>query len=391
MNRRQQTTERNNERNKTKKREVVMKAASFKRTMTAMLIAAAICIMVPRSLWAAGTTAGTGITNSVSVVYSVGSVTSSAIVSTATFTVGMRVSMAVTRVNTNYVDVAGGATNAYLTFVVSSSTNTTLDFGLVSQTSSTDPFAGASSNFTTPPTLTAYVDSNGNGVYDPGVDTAVYTTLASDSSATVFLVGTIPAGEANGAIEAYSLTAVARRAGTGAGAATNLSEGAGTYNGVDVVFGDAANGAVTGDANRDARSSDRSAFRISAITVTKSAAVYSDPINGTTTPRYIPGSVITYIVTIANPGSSDATSVSISDDLSALPVTFKTQFDDGATACAAGQGIAIDPGTTTFTCYTNAADGGTPAASSVGGVVTISGLTITAGQTAHIKYQVTVN
>jgi hypothetical protein len=352
-----------------------------------MLIAAAVCILSPASLWALGTTAGTGITNSVSVNYTVGGVPASAIVSTATFTVGARVNMTVTRANAAFVDVAGGAANAYLTFVVSNVTNTALDFGLVSQTAVTNPFNGAASNFVSAPTLTAYVDSNANNVYDAGVDTATFTALSSDASATVFLVGTIPTGEANAAIQAYSLTAVARAAGSGGGAATNLAQGAGVYNGVDMVFGDAGDGTVAGDAGRDARASDRSAFRISAITVTKSAAVYSDPFNGTTGPRYIPGAVITYTITIDNTGgSSDATSVSIADNLGALPVTFATQFDDGTDTCGAGQGIVVNG-----TCYTNAADGGSPDASFAAGTVSVSGMTVAAGTSTTIKYQVTVN
>jgi hypothetical protein len=367
--------------NKKNAEEETMKAPYRRKFMTAMLIVAAVCIMAPAAVWAAGTTAGTGITNSVSVNYSVGGVAGSAIVSSATFTVGMRVSMTVTRADTNFVDVAGGAANVYLTFVVSNTTNTRLDFGLVSQTSSTNPFNGAASNFVSTPTVTAFVDSNGNNVYDAGVDTAVFTALNSDTSSTIFVVGTIPAGEANGATQAYSLTAVARGWGSGAGATTDLAEGAGTYNSVDVVFGDAGNGTVApaADTDRDARASDRSAFRISAITVSKTSVVYSDPFNGTSTPRYIPGAVITYTITIDNTaGTSDATSVSISDALGALPVTFATQFDDGVDTCAAGNGIVVNGA-----CYTNAADGGSPDASFGAGTVTVSGMTVAAGTSAR--------
>lgn len=367
-------------------KEAVMKAAKWKRALTSALVIALISVMVPAAVWALGTTAGTGITNSVSVNYTIGGVPGSAIVSSATFTVGMRVNGTVTRQNAAFVDVAGGATGAYLTFLVTNTTNTSLDFGLVSQTASTNPFTGTASDFAAPPALTAYVDSNGNSVYDSGVDTATFSAISSDASVTVFLVGNIPAGELNGAIQAYSLTAVARGAGTGGGAATNLAEGAGTYNSVDVVFGDAGNGTVTGDAARDARISDRSAFRITALTVNKTAAVYWDPFNLFATPRAIPGAILTYTVTISNPGAANATSVSISDALGALPVTFATQFDDGVDSCGAGEGIVVDN-----LCYTNAADGGTPDANEAGGTISVSGMTVNAGATTVIKYQVTVN
>ena len=369
-----------------------MKATMSNRILTAILISMIIAVTVPAAVWAAGTIAGTGISNSVSVGYSIGGVPGTAIVSTATFTVGMRVNLTVARQNANFVDVAAGAANGYLTFLVTNITNTRLDFGLVSAVSSTNPFDGAANTFVTVPSVTAYVDVNGNGVYDPGTDTAVFTALNTDASATVFIVGNIPAGEASGAIEAFSLTAVARQFGSGAGAVTNLAEGVGNYNGVDVVFGDAANGLVTGDGARDARASDRSAFRVTAITVTKTRAVYSDPINGVSVnARPIPGAIITYTVAITNPGSVAATGVSVSDNLSSFipaSASFVTQFADGSPNCAvAGYGIVIDG-----VCFTNANDATTPAAEfTAGNVLSITNHTLASGATTTIKYQVQIN
>ena len=128
----------------------------------------------------------------------------SALVSTATFTVGMRVNMTVTRQNANFVDVAGGATNAYLTFLVTNITNTQLDFGLVTAVSATNPYNGGANTFVTVPTVAAYVDT-GNGIYDPGVDTALFGSVIPDVSVTVFIVANIPAGEANGALRHFRL------------------------------------------------------------------------------------------------------------------------------------------------------------------------------------------
>lgn len=373
--------------NSEQKKEEAMKATYLKRMLTALLLIATAAVMAPGSLWASGTTAGTGITNTVTVNYTVNAVPASAIVTSATFTVGTRVNMTVQRQNLTFVDVAAGATNVYLTFLISNDTNTTLDFGLVSQVATTNPYTGTTNSFVTVPTVTIYVDGNSNGVYDAGVDNQTYSTIGSDETSTVFIVAAIPAGEANGALQAFSLTAVARTAGSGGGAATNLAEGAGTYNGTDVVFADAGDANVTGDAYRDARASDRSAFRISAILVSKTATVYSDPINTAPPYRAIPQAVITYTITIDNSlGTSNATSVSISDSLGGLPVTFVTQFDDGVDTCGAGQGIVVNG-----TCYTNLADGGTPDASFVANTVSVSGMTVNSATVTTIKYQVTVN
>jgi hypothetical protein len=109
--------------------------------------------------------------------------------------------------------------------------------------------------------------------------------------------------------------------------------------------------------------------------------------------RAIPGAVITYTVTITNPGSSNATNVSISDALGALPVTFRSQFDDGTgLGCTAVQGIAVDPGTGTFACQTNAADAPVDFADFTAGTVNVTNLTAASGGgIVRIKYQVTVN
>ena len=96
-------------------------------------------------------------------------------------------------------------------------------------------------------------------------------------------------------------------------------------------------------------------------------------------------------MTITNPGTSNATNVSIADALGALPVTFRTQFDDGGPSCIAGQGIAVDPGTGTFGCRTNT-NGDVDNADFTAGTVNVTNLTVNSlGGVARIKYQVTVN
>lgn len=50
---------------------------------------------------------------------------------------------------------------------------------------------------------------------------------------------------------------------------------------------------------------------ITPLTMTKASAVVSDPVNGTTNPKMIPGAFVDYTLTINNPGSSAVTSNSI--------------------------------------------------------------------------------
>ncbi len=80
-----------------------------------------------------------------------------------------------------------------------------------------------------------------------------------------------------------------------------------------------ARAAGTDDA-RDGKHSAFATFTVSAaaVTVGKTAVVYSDPFNGAGgNPKAIPGAVITYTVTVTNAaGGSQATNVSITDNLS---------------------------------------------------------------------------
>lgn len=59
------------------------------------------------------------------------------------------------------------------------------------------------------------------------------------------------------------------------------------------------------------------------IALVKSVAILSDPINGTTNPKAIPGALVEYTLTITNSGLIAATDVVLSD---AVPAVFK--FDD---------------------------------------------------------------
>jgi uncharacterized repeat protein (TIGR01451 family) len=119
------------------------------------------------------------------------------------------------------------------------------------------------------------------------------------------------------------------------------------------------------------------------LTVSKTSAVYSDPFNGTDSPKAIPGAVVTYTITVTNPAGSTATvsSVSIADTLDGN-LEFKTQFNDG-TDCGADKGIVV-----AGTCNTNAADADN--ANYDAGSVNVTGLSLAPNETKVIKFQVTV-
>ncbi len=96
------------------------------------------------------------------------------------------------------------------------------------------------------------------------------------------------------------------------------------------------------------------------LTVIKYSTVISDPQNGTTNPKMIPGAEVRYFITVTNTGSTvvDANSIVITDPLPAQTlynVASPVQFTNGPTASGLS---AFNPAT--MVTYSNLASGGTP-------------------------------
>jgi uncharacterized repeat protein (TIGR01451 family) len=187
------------------------------------------------------------------------------------------------------------------------------------------------------------IDTNGNGVYDVGIDDILpgpETTpvLAADTSVTVFVLASVPAGLADGAQSQINLTA---RATTGSGAPGTVFAGAGE-NDSDAVVG--ATGAT-------ALASGLLVASTSTVALTKSANV-SDPLGGTSA---VPGAVITYSIEASLSGSAPIDGLVITDaipantqyvanslSLNGAPLTDAPGDDAGE---ADGAGISVDLGT----------------------------------------------
>jgi hypothetical protein len=369
------------------------RSSKWNMKLSALLLAAAIALFAPQAAMATGTASGTTISNSATVNFQVGGLGQTPVTSAAaTFVVDNKVNLTVVANDAGAVTTTPGGTSV-LKYTVTNNGNTVQDYALSYVASGTNTFAAS--------TVNIYADVNGNGTYEAGTDTATYIDeLAADATRVVFIVITTPLGATTGQIANYALIATTENGGSAGsqGAVTTQTAGADTA-GVDVVFADGFGSAL--DIARDGKYSIYAVtgFQVSAaaLTVTKTSSVYWDPFNLLVNPKAIPGAIVTYTITVSNgAGGSDATSVSITDSLAAEiaagHVAFNPLFNDGTgVGCnSAGYGIAVDPGTGTYTCKTNLNDidgadfGATP------NTVTVSGLAITAGQTARIKFQVVV-
>jgi uncharacterized repeat protein (TIGR01451 family) len=264
--------------------------------------------------YALGTVAGTDISNSASVDFTVGGVNQTDVTSnTVTFEVDRRIMLTVAELApagpTNVV--AGGLAQA-ITFTVTNDTNDTVDFRLTYTQDGTDDFDTSNVFF--------YQD-DGDNVFDPGDLPAItfLNNMIAGETRTVHVVSDIPAGEADGNTSSGTLTAIANSDGAG-GAANDYVEtnvaltDDPTF--VDTVFGDVAGDT---DVAEDGRHSDDDAYFVvtATISVTKTSTVIDDPFNGITNPKAIPGATIEYCIQVSNTGSAAASDVIVTDAIPA--------------------------------------------------------------------------
>lgn len=326
---------------------------------------------------AAGTTAGSTITNTVTLNYQVGGVVQAPVTASDTFTVDRKINVVVSEDGNATTSVAPGRTSAVTTFIVANASNAPLDVALSSlQPSGGTLRHGGTDNFDVT-NVRLFLDANNNSTFD-GADTQIthLNDLAADASARVFILADVPLGRATGDVAGVVLTGTAREANGAAtlGAAITQSTGANTA-GVDTVFADlAGNGNTAGDGIHFAE--DDYTVSAAAITATKTSRIVSDPVNGSTNPKMIPGAVVEYCIAVANAaGGAAATNLSISDTL------------PSQTAYLSAFGILINGTVTGTTCNADGTAGGSQA----NGTVTANLSDIAAGATRTVLFRVTVN
>jgi uncharacterized repeat protein (TIGR01451 family) len=254
---------------------------------------------------ATGTLAGTDITNTATASYD--SVSGPVTLDSNVVVVQVDELLDVTVTNTDPGDVTTtpGAASNVQTFNITNTGNGSEAFTLTPNVT----LAGDDFN---PALVQVVLDTNNNGVYDPGVDT-VYVAgtnnpvLAPDTSVRVFVVTSTPSTPTNGNRAEVGLTAVAV---TGSGAPGTSFPGAGT----------AGSDAVVGTTGADAEDTGFLAVQSATLSLTKSATVV-DPFGGTTV---VPGSVITYTLTANVTGAGSLNNVSIID-----PIPSGTTYEAG--------------------------------------------------------------
>ena len=318
----------------------------------APLIIASATIVFAAPARAVGTAAGSTISNTATATYTDAG---GATVSVPSNQVDVRVDevLNVTVATADPGDIAAlpGSTNQALSFTVTNTGNGTEAFRLA-------PINAIGGDAFDPATTSLVID-NGNGVYDPGIDT-VYSAgsndpvLAPDTSVRIFILSTIPGSATDGQRGATDLTAAAVT-GTGAPGTSFAGQGQG---GGDAVVG------LSTAAGRDG-----GFYVVSAATVAfvKSASVL-DPFGGT---KSVPGAIITYTLVATVSGGGSLANLAAGD-----PIPASTTYVPGS----------ITSQSATITDLTDA-DAGEFAANTV----SVRFGTIPGGQTRTVTFKVRIN
>ncbi|MFA5516570.1 MAG: hypothetical protein WDA20_09815 [Desulfuromonadales bacterium] len=304
----------------------------MKNTFSRILIATALLLMPALPAMAAGTAAGTNITNQASVSFVVDTATIQQNSNAVTLQVAEVLNLTLQWQDSSNILAKSEETDKVATFLLTNTGNGSEAFTLTVDN-------GVAGDQFDPTLAGVYLDSNGNGLYDAGTDT-LYTAggndpvLAADGSIRLFILNDIPAGLVDGNLGQSRLSAAAN---TGTGAPGTAFPGAGD-GGINAVVGSSGGAAA-----------DEATLQIAAVdvAVVKSALV-ADPYGGS---EPMPTAFITYSVAVTVTGSGTAQSVTVTD-----PIPANTTFVAGT--------LKLDGG-----ALTDAVDG--DAGEVVGGIVTV--------------------
>jgi uncharacterized repeat protein (TIGR01451 family) len=315
------------------------------------LVALSLTAPLASTAHATGVLAGTLIENTATATYQTGTATGTVTSNKVTVKVDELLDVAVATLST--APATANSEPAVLIYSVTNSGNGPEAFNLAA-----DP--KVSGNAFDGTVKSVVLDSNNNGVYDPGVDTVLTAgslatpVLAPDKSVKVFILVTLPVGATDAQTSQVRLTATAQ---TGSGTPGTSFPGKGEGG------GDAVVGLTTASANSLAAL----IASLANITLTKSATIL-DPF-GTAKP--VPGAVVTYSLAAKVTGSGSLEGLHVVDTI-----------PDGTTYVPGS--LKLDSAT-----LTDAADGDVGTGGASGIDVTLG--KITGGTTKTVVFAVKIN
>ncbi|MEM6857708.1 MAG: hypothetical protein AAF559_07540 [Pseudomonadota bacterium] len=283
---------------------------------------------------AGGISAGTLIENTATATYEDGDASRTVTSNTVTVRVDELLDVTVTSLDSGSQAVGPG--QSVLSFEITNQGNGPEAFELIA-----NPNVGGNEFDTVVESIA--IDSNGNGVYDPGVDVIltsqeVTPILGADETITVFVIVNVPSDVADQQESDVELTAAAV---TGNGAPGTIFAGQGEGGGDAIVGTTTALSAATGSL----------VSRVSSLELTKSVTLL-DPFGGESA---VPGSIATFTLVASVAGSGSLDDVTVTDAIPAgttyapgslvldsAPLTDASGDDAGEAANSSG--ISVDLG-----------------------------------------------
>lgn len=284
--------------------------------------------------YASGVPAGTLIKNTASATYSDGAAPKTIESNTATVQVDELLNVTSTWQDGSALPVSAGT--SVLTFEITNTGNGPEAFKLTADA------AVAGNDFDVTVNGIAY-DTNGNGVYDEGVDVILGAgdatpIIDADNSLTVFVLVSAPAEAADGQTSSVDLIAKA-------------ATGSGTPGTVFTGEGEDGSNAVVGATGADTTSQGDLTASIARVSLVKSATI-ANTYGGE---EAIPGAVVTYSIVATVDGSGSISGLTVTDIIPAntsyqagslkLDGTGLSDPDDSDEGKADASGIAVAVGT----------------------------------------------
>jgi len=270
-----------------------------------LTLALLLTVLLPATAVAIGTSAGIDISNTSTAEYSIAGSSSSVSGNTVTFRVDEKLDVNVTWQDAANIGVSTPDTNQILTFLLTNTGNGNDSYTLSVQ----NALGGDQFN---PVQVDIYLDTNGNGNFNAGVDTLYIPgtndpVLAADASQTIFVRNNIPASLNGGDLGNSQLTATST---TGSGAPATSFANAGDNNTTAVVGTSGGSSSAIGT------------YDVSNATVSLlKSVVISDPLGGN---QPMPGATMTYSIQVSVTGPGTANGVVITD-----PIPANTTYTTG--------------------------------------------------------------
>ncbi len=319
---------------------------SMLKQTAAVLVLGLLALGTAEKAHAGGTAAGTTVTNTATLNYTVGGVGQTSQSNSASFTVDRKINLTVSHADGAIVTINPGQATASLKFTITNTGNSKMSFKL----SSVDLAASSTTPFAAPNNLSNKTTASAGAYTDLAKSSQVVASLVPDTPTTVYIiVDNLPLSLADGDILAYALKAQAVYEDGTTVITNNLLDTSNHYGATVNVYNVLADDkdAYNDDSKNDGIGADRDAFKVLApvLSITKNATTISDPVNLTTNPKNIPGATVEYLVTVQNAGSIAANGVTITDSLPTASVTYVNAWTspDNATWTAVPAGSYVAP------------------------------------------------